>query len=134
MACLGVSLLLVACVAGGGYYGYGFYEKHFGPPPDYVGQGAGQVTVNIPDSATGTQMADTLYAAGVVKSAGAFVGAYNKNPNASSIQSGTYGMRLHMSAADAVAFLLSENGGDTLTIPRASARRRSTRPSTPSSA
>ena len=117
VACLGVSLLMVVCVAGGGYYGYRFYEKNFGPPPDYVGQGTGKVTVNIPDSATGSQMADALYTAGVVKSAGAFVSAYNKNSNATGIQSGIYTMPTHMSAVDAIAYLLSQNGGDTLIIP-----------------
>ena len=117
VACLGMSLLLVACVGGGGYYGYHFYESHFGPAPDYVGQGTGKVTVDIPDSATGTQMGQALFSAGVVKSVGAFVSAYNKNSNATGIQSGTYTVPTHMSAADAITFLLSENGGDTLIIP-----------------
>lgn len=117
VACLGVSLLMVAVVGTGGYYGYNFYQKNFGPPPDYVGSGTGKVTVTIPDGASGTDMADALYSAGVVESEKAFVSAFNKNPDSGSIQSGMYTMPMHMSAASAVTFLLSENGGDTLVIP-----------------
>jgi UPF0755 protein len=73
--------------------------------------------VDIPEAATGTQMGQALFAAGVVKSVGAFVQAYNKNSNATGIQSGTYTVPTRMSAADAITFLLSENGGDTLIIP-----------------
>ena len=117
VACLGVSLLMVAVVGTGGYYGYNFYQKNFGPPPDYVGSGTGKVTVTIPDGASGTDMADALYSSGVVESEKAFVSAFNKNPNSGSIQSGMYTMPMHMSSASAVTYLLSQNGGDTLIIP-----------------
>ena len=117
VACLGVSLLMVAVVGTGGYYGYNLYQKHFGPPPDYVGSGTGKVTVTIPDGASGTDMGNALFSAGVVESVKAFISAFNKNPNSGSIQSGMYTMPMHMSSASAVTYLLSQNGGDTLIIP-----------------
>ncbi|MEZ0089832.1 endolytic transglycosylase MltG [Streptacidiphilus sp. EB129] len=118
VACLGMSFLLVAAVAAGGYFGYGFYQSHFGPAPDYAGAGtANTVTITIPDSATGWVMANTLKSAGVVKSSQAFVDAYQKNPKGTSIQPGSYTMHLEMSGTDAVAFLVDANGGDALIIP-----------------
>ncbi|MEY9963900.1 UPF0755 protein [Streptacidiphilus sp. MAP12-16] len=118
VACLGISLLLVAGVAAGGYYGYGFYQKHFGPAPDYAGAGInGTVTVTIPKGAVGWDMANALKTVGVVKSAQAFVDAYNKNAKAASIQPGSYTMHLQMSGTAAVAFLVDANGGDALIIP-----------------
>jgi UPF0755 protein len=117
VACLGMSLLMVAVLGGGGYYGYTFYQKHWGPPADYAGGGSGLVTVTIPLGATGDVMGQTLFNAGVVKSIGAFDSAYNKNSNSTSIQPGTYSMPLHMSAADAVDDLIKQNGGLSLTIP-----------------
>ena len=117
VACLGMSLLLVACVGGGGYFGYGFYQKHWGPPPDYPGAGTGLVTVTIPAGATGDAMGQVLFDAGVVKSVGAFDAAYGKNSNAGNIQPGIYTLPMHMSAVDAVAELIKQNGGNSLIIP-----------------
>jgi UPF0755 protein len=117
VACLGMSLLLVGCVAGGGYFGYGFYQKHWGPPPDYPGEGAGLVTVTIPAGATGDAMGQVLADAGVVRSKGAFDAAYGKNSDADSIQPGIYTLPMHMSAADAIADLIKQNGGHSLIIP-----------------
>lgn len=118
VACLGMSVLLVAVVGGIGYGGYSFYEKHYGPPADYSGSGTGSVQVQIPNGATGTSMAQALEKAGVVKSVGAFIGAYNKDTEkAQSIQPGYYTMHQHMSATSALQMLLSSAGGDSLIVP-----------------
>jgi UPF0755 protein len=116
VACLGISMLLAAMLAGGGYYGYGFYEKHWGPPADYAGSGSGSVTVAIPKGALGWDIANVLKADGVVESAQAFVDAYTKNPKASTIQPGSYTLQSHMSAASALAMLLDANGGNVLIV------------------
>lgn len=77
---------------------------------DYPGPGNGEVEVVIPAGATGTQMGQILADADVVASVGAFTRAFAANPDAPSIQPGTYRLQLQMRAADAVAALInSEN-------------------------
>ncbi|MGA5699486.1 endolytic transglycosylase MltG [Peterkaempfera bronchialis] len=116
-ACLVVSLVLVGILGGGGYYGYTFYQGHFGPPPDFTGKGTGSVQVEIPDGASGTQMGVELKKAGVVKSVDAFVKAYTAEKKAVNIQAGFFTMPLQMSAAEAVKYLVESAGGNVLLIP-----------------
>ncbi|WP_298457790.1 endolytic transglycosylase MltG [uncultured Cellulomonas sp.] len=68
------------------------------------GHGAAQVVVNPGDS--GAVIGQTLEAAGVVASVGAFTTAYTANPDASTIAPGTYELALEMKASDAVSALL----------------------------
>ncbi|MEY9846858.1 UPF0755 protein [Streptacidiphilus sp. BW17] len=118
MTCLGLSLVLVACLGAGGYFGYQYYESHFGPPPDYAGNGTStQVQVQIPDGATGDVMAQVLVQAGVVESSKAFTNAYNANNKSVSIQPGYYELNSHMSGAAAVQLLIDQAGGNSLVIP-----------------
>ncbi len=74
---------------------------------DYSGVGHGSVEVVIKPGDTGALMASTLVDAGVVASATAFNEAFAANPQASSIQPGTYRMLLEMKASDAVIALLN---------------------------
>ena len=74
---------------------------------DYPGPGATTVEVVIPTGATGADMALILYQADVVASTRAFTRAFAANPDASSIQPGTYGLVFQMRASDAVAALLN---------------------------
>ncbi|MCG6495164.1 endolytic transglycosylase MltG [Kitasatospora sp. A2-31] len=115
-ACLLVALVLMGGVAGAGWWGYGFYQDHFGPPPDFVGQGSGTVKVEIKQGAAGSQMGVTLKQAGVVKSVEAFSKACDKNPKCISIQPGFYTMPREMSAESAVQNLVEANGGDKLIL------------------
>ncbi len=78
-----------------------------GAVTDFPGPGSGEVEVVIPAGATGTDMARILTDAGVVASTGAFIEAFRANPNAPSIQPGTYRLVLEMRAADAVNALLN---------------------------
>jgi len=116
-ACLLVALVLLGGLGGAGWYGYGFYQTHFGPPPDYSGEGAGSVNVEIKPGSTGEAMGAALKEAGVVKSTAAFVSAFNNNPKAATIQPGAYTMHHQMSAKAAVAQLVESNGGNALVIP-----------------
>ncbi len=116
-ACLVVALVLMGGVAGAGYWGYGFYQSHFGPPADYVGAGAGSVSIEIKPGSSGGQMGNTLRDADVVKSVAAFVNAFNNNSKAGSIQPGSYTLHHQMSAAAAVQQLVDSNGGNALVIP-----------------
>ena len=75
---------------------------------DYPGPGAtAMVDLVIPAGATGADMALILYQADVVASTRAFTRAFAANPDASSIQPGTYRLVLQMRASDAVAALLN---------------------------
>ncbi|MBM6980522.1 MAG: endolytic transglycosylase MltG, partial [Actinomyces succiniciruminis] len=86
---------------------------------DYTGAGEDDVVVTIPDGATGADIAQILVDADVVATAGAFKNAYAANSNAANIQAGTYTLKTHMSAVNAVALLLdpSSRSDHTLTIP-----------------
>ncbi|WP_139275404.1 endolytic transglycosylase MltG [Mangrovactinospora gilvigrisea] len=111
-------LVLVAVVAVGGWYGYRFYQEKFGAAPDYVGDGSGSVTVEIPDGAGTAQIADILYKDAVVKSAGAFLDAAKKQPSkAATIQPGTYPLHRHMSGVSAFSVLTDPKNINALTIP-----------------
>ncbi len=93
----------------------------FSDPPamDYPGPGVGTVEVVIPQGATGGQMGEVLAAADVVASRDAFVDAFSANPDASTIQPGTYRLLTQMSSAGAVEALLNpDNRVETkVTIP-----------------
>ncbi len=86
---------------------------------DYTGAGQTELVVEIPEGATGADMAQILVKADVVKSAAAFIKAFNENPRSSSIMPGPYTLRTKMSAVNAIAALLDPaNRAETgLTIP-----------------
>lgn len=87
---------------------------------DYPAGGTGeQVTVTIPEGATGADMGKILHDADVVLSAQEFTRAFAANDRSSRIQPGTYTLRTKMSAAEAVSALLDPvNRADAaLTIP-----------------
>ncbi|MCX4758201.1 endolytic transglycosylase MltG [Kitasatospora purpeofusca] len=115
-ACLVVALVLLGVMGGAGWWGYGFYTSHFGPPPDFPGPGSGSVKVEIKQGAAGSQMGLALKQAGVVKSVDAFSKACDKNVKCTTIQPGTYSMPTEMSADGAVQFLVDANGGEKLIV------------------
>ncbi|MGO4423972.1 endolytic transglycosylase MltG, partial [Streptomyces sp. MCAF7] len=113
VACLFVTVVLVGVVGGGGYFAYQFWQSRFGPAPDYSGAGSGEVAVEIPEEASVTAMGNILKDKGVVKSTDAFIEAANANEKGGSIQPGSYTLRKHMSAAQAVKLMVdpaSSNG------------------------
>jgi UPF0755 protein len=73
---------------------------------DYHGNGTTPVAVVVNTGDTASDIAATLYAAGVVESTKAFVKAAAANSDSQNIQPGTYTLRKHMSGAAAVALLL----------------------------
>ena len=75
-------------------------------PQDFPGPGSGAVEVVVSPGDTGAAIGRTLAEAGVVASVEAFTRAYAANPDAVSIQHGTYTMLLEMNAAEAVERLL----------------------------
>lgn len=88
-------------------FGGGIYVLHARTSvPDYAGAGAGTVEVEISDNSTLAQVGRSLAAAGVVKSAQAFVAAAEANPDSRSIQAGSFTLRKQMSGSAAVKLLL----------------------------
>jgi UPF0755 protein len=73
---------------------------------DHPGPGHGSVQVVVNPGDTGAAIGDTLETAGVVGTAAAFATAYTANPDAASIQPGTYELLLEMKASEAVGALL----------------------------
>ncbi|MET8623306.1 endolytic transglycosylase MltG [Kitasatospora sp. NPDC004669] len=116
-ACLLVALVLLGAVGGAGWWGYGFYQKNFGPPPDFTGDGSGSVQVEVKQGAVGGQIGLALKNAGVVKSVDAFTKACNADTKCGTIQPGFYGMKKEMSAAAALKELLDQAGGAAIVIP-----------------
>ncbi|TNY35339.1 endolytic transglycosylase MltG [Thermomonospora catenispora] len=109
---------LVAVFGGGGLIGLAVLDRKLSVP-DYSGQGAGSVIVQIKDGDTGWTIGERLEKAGVVKSAKAYVKAAEKEPRSAGIQPGFYTMRKKMSAAAALALLLDpkSRAGNQITIP-----------------
>lgn len=102
-----VMIVALVLLIGGAWF---FIKPMLAPSPaevtDYPGPGSGSVEIVIAEGDSGTAIGGTLVDAGVVKTVQAFTQAYNANPNATSIQSGTYSLPEEMRAADAVAALL----------------------------
>ena len=73
---------------------------------DYEGSGSGEVLVEIPQGASGGQIAEILVEQDVVASVSAFMGALSAEPRAASIQPGTYRMAEQMSSRAALSRLL----------------------------
>jgi peptidoglycan lytic transglycosylase G len=87
---------------------------------DYSGDGAGNVTIEVKEGQTATDIAHTLYDAGVVKSVNAFVDAANSNPQSTSIQVGFYQLHEKMAAKNALNLILDPKVSmvsNPLTIP-----------------
>ena len=102
-----VLLLVIGLVGGAGYVAYSqLVNGSTTASDDYPGPGTTEVLVTIADQSTGRDIGSALYDAGVVKSVGAFVRQYEKNPAARAINPGTYRFKREMSAADALAVLL----------------------------
>ncbi|MGK5630627.1 endolytic transglycosylase MltG [Streptomyces sp. URMC 123] len=116
LACLFVAVVLVGAVGGVGYFGYQFWQQHFGAAPDFEGQGSGEIQVEIPGGSSLTTMGEILKREGVVKSADAFVDAASAG-SGKSIQPGIYTLRKEMSAAAAVKLMTDPANLNTLTIP-----------------
>lgn len=115
-ACLIATLVIVGVLGGGGYYGYTFIKDKFGAAEDYTGEGTGSVSIDIPKGTGTGEMGRILKAAGVVKSASAFVAAAQANPKGKAIQAGSYAMKEHMSAKAAVELMVNGAGMNALDV------------------
>ncbi len=104
IAVLGVLAILIP-LAIGGFYAYRAINRHFFPP-DYSGDGTGQVVVQIRPGDSATEVGNRLYDLGVVASVRAFVNAAEHSQKASALEPGFYRMHKHMNATLAFGLLL----------------------------
>jgi UPF0755 protein len=79
---------------------------HYLIPPDYSGSGTGTVSVTVRTDDGAADIGTTLHDSGVVASVRAFTAAAAANAKSTSIQPGTYRLKKHMSADQALTLLL----------------------------
>jgi UPF0755 protein len=120
-----VVFLLLGTLGAGAWYGMDRIQGFFSTP-DYSTGGTGQVMVEVKQGQTIADIANTLYGAGVVKSAAAFVKAAETNSRSRNIQPGSYQLRKQMRASDALTMLLDLKNKvvDRLTIPEGTSAKR----------
>jgi len=103
-----LSLAVISVVV---WQGYNWFDENvrglFSGPADYEGPGTDPVDITIPEGAFVRDIGNLLRDSGVVESSDAFVNAANANPDSTSIQAGTYSLRLEMRAVDALNALLA---------------------------
>ncbi|WP_155370389.1 endolytic transglycosylase MltG [Catellatospora vulcania] len=105
-----VAVMLTVFLLGGAgaavYLGYDKVKGWLGTPDYTSAQDSAEVMLQIPENATGVQMAKVLKANDVIASEQAFLDAWEDNPKAATIQPGHYRLRVRLSAADAIVMLL----------------------------
>jgi UPF0755 protein len=101
-----LGVVLIVALVGGIFYGGRLVLGKFGDVPDYVGEGAGAVTVQVKSGDTATDIAVALTKLGVVKSERAFRDAAKEDPRSPTIQPGFYRLRKQMSGQAALTLLL----------------------------
>lgn len=104
LAGLAAFVVVVGLLGGGGYYGY-HWVRDVLTPDDYVGQGTGEVIIEIKAGDSASDVARRLEEQGVVKSARAFTNAIGAAGKSASLQPGEYRLRKEMAAEYAVAAL-----------------------------
>jgi len=96
--------IVVGIIGGGGYYAYQWLNDLL-VPDDYTGQGTGEVTIEIKEGQSATEIAQTLLANDVIKSTRAFTEAAAAAGKSGSLQPGVYRLRRKMAAKYAVEAL-----------------------------
>ncbi len=112
-----VALVLLA-VGGSIAWNYvqGFVDSEGNQIADFEGAGQGVVQVVVEQGDTGADIAQTLYAAGVIASPQAFIQAANANPESGDITPGHYFLQREMRAEYALTALLDPGNKNELTI------------------
>ncbi|MBE7187520.1 endolytic transglycosylase MltG [Jatrophihabitans endophyticus] len=110
-------LFVIVLVAIGVLIGVPVY--HYFHPSDYSGEGSGSVVVTVHANDGASQIGATLVSDHVVASEKAFTNAASDNAKSRNIQPGSYRMREHMSAKDAVTRLLDPSArvNDSIVVP-----------------
>ncbi|UGQ13081.1 endolytic transglycosylase MltG [Yinghuangia sp. ASG 101] len=111
--------IVIALVATGGWYAYGFIKDRFGPPPDYSGAGSdgSSVVVIVKPGWVASQIGNELKRAQIVKSVDAFTKVYTADKLQRNIEAAAYVMKKHMSAKSAFEYMVNKENKETATIP-----------------
>ncbi|GIH17347.1 endolytic transglycosylase MltG [Rugosimonospora africana] len=112
-AALFLTLVLLGGLGGAGWYGFGKVQDYFAVK-DYSGPGTGSVTVQVAAGDGGTDIGNKLVTVDVVRSAKAFINAYDANPKSKSVEPGFYKLRKQMKASLAVDALLARDKDNKL--------------------
>lgn len=107
--CLAV-LVAFAVLAFGGYFVYdkaNGYLSTLGETPDFTGAGKANITITVPEGASGDEIGALLVDKGVVKSTKAWDKAVRQEARASSVQAGRYLMKTQMPAREALKLLIN---------------------------
>ncbi|MCT1866036.1 endolytic transglycosylase MltG [Dermabacter sp. p3-SID358] len=102
-------VLVLAALGGGGFFGYSWISNNVNvshTSKDFDGEGKGEVEIVVNNGDTGSDIAETLVKAGVIKTKGPFVNAFSASQDAANITPGTYKLRKQMSGASALRLLL----------------------------
>ncbi|GAA3967878.1 endolytic transglycosylase MltG [Thermobifida alba] len=105
-----VLTLFVVSVGAGGY----LLLRTYVIPPDYSGEGTGEVSIVIEEGDTGTAIAEKLHEAGVIASVRAFTNEIRFSE--ANFVPGTYQLRMQMSAEAAIALLLDPGSRIALNV------------------
>lgn len=100
-----VVLVVVVALVVGAYVAYGKAKSYLNGPEDYPGPGTGSVSVEIPEGATGQDIANILEEEGVVQTAEAFYQLSLVDDRFQAIQAGFYELQMEMSSDGAMAIL-----------------------------
>jgi UPF0755 protein len=100
-----MSLLLVAVVAVAAWLVV-LPIYHYLHPSDYSGNGSGPVVIEVQANDNAKDIAATLHDKGVIASVRAFTDAAGDNSRSQNIQPGSYRLRKHMSARNALTLML----------------------------
>lgn len=101
-----VVVIMLGGLGGGIWYGGSRVVAALTDTPDFSGPGTTTVVVQILPNDSATDIANTLFAKGVIKSTKAFIAAAKTNTRSLSLQPGSYRMRKQMKASLALALLL----------------------------
>jgi UPF0755 protein len=101
-----ISLVVIAALAVGVFFGGRWIWRKASAVPDYDGAGTGVVYVVVRDGDTAAAIGESMLKAHVVKSTRAFRNAAENDQRSRSIQPGTYRLHQHMSGASALSALL----------------------------
>jgi len=116
--CIAALVALAVVVAGIAFAGsrlFGYVDGLLSEAAtaDYPGPGRGQVTIEVEEGQTGSQIASTLEEANVIADATLFAELVAAHPKGGTIQVGSYEMMREMSSEDALQLLL--DGGSRVT-------------------
>ena len=102
-----VFLVVLVVLVGGAFYAIDQLNAFLGEPAEESVTAGEPVTVEVPQGASASAIAEQLADVGVVESAQELRGELRGEEQATSIQAGTYGLETGMSAEDALAALLA---------------------------